>query len=133
MDSRIFEEVQYYIQDMKSIDQPIAFYILCRLLYTLITGCDYCATQKFMTGSATKIAVINDGGRELAQGYKNSEILQNIRQYQQEPATFHGEPINALRTQLFLEAEHNLLANPDVHIYYLRRLPEPGKPIWLLI
>jgi CRISPR-associated endonuclease/helicase Cas3 len=126
-DNSIFEDVQYYMQDMKNIDRPMVFYILCHLLYALITGCDYCATQEFMTGSVTKLAVINDGGQVLSQGYENSKILQSIRQYQQDPATFQGEAINALRNQLFLEAEHNLLANPDAHIYYLEAPTGAGK------
>lgn len=127
LDSSVFGYVQFYMQDTKCIDQPMAFYILCRLLYALITGCDYCATQEFMTGSVTKLAVINGGGQEIGRGYENSGILRSIRQYQRDPADFHGEPINALRNQLFLEAEQNLEANPDAHIYYLEAPTGAGK------
>lgn len=127
LDDSIFEEVQFYMQDTRHLAQPVAFYILCRLLYALITGCDYCATQEFMTGSATKLAVVDEGGRELGKKYENSEILCSIRQYQQDPTSFCGEPINALRNQLFLEAEQSLLANPDAHIYYLEAPTGAGK------
>ena len=125
LDNSVFEDVRFYMQEQ--FGQSIAFYILCRLLYALITSCDYCATQEFMTGSALQLAVIKDGGRELAQIYDDSEICRNIRHYQHDPSAFNGIPINALRNQIFLEAEHNLQTNPDSHIYYLEAPTGAGK------
>ncbi|WP_061214015.1 CRISPR-associated helicase/endonuclease Cas3 [Syntrophomonas wolfei] len=127
IDHSIFEYTQYYMQQQKLIKQPIAFYILCRFLYTLIVGCDYCATQEFMTGCAMHPAIIGEGGRELAQSYNESAICQSIRQYQHNPTDFDGDPINKLRNELFLEAERNLIANPDAHIYYLEAPTGAGK------
>ncbi|MGI6649199.1 MAG: CRISPR-associated helicase Cas3' [Bacillota bacterium] len=127
LDSSIFENIRYYMQESRVVEQPVSFYILCRLLYALITGCDYCATQEFMTGHAMQPAVIQDGGEALKQSYDNSDICQSIRQYQQDPAVFSGDPINALRNQLFLETERNLLAKPEAHIYYLEAPTGAGK------
>ena len=127
LDNNVFEYVRYYMQEPKAITSPFAFYILCRLLYTLIVGCDYCATQEFMTGCAMQPAVIENGGGELTRYYYDSEIYQGIRQYQGNPAFFSGDPINALRNQLFLEAEQNLLAKPEAHIYYLEAPTGAGK------
>jgi CRISPR-associated endonuclease/helicase Cas3 len=127
LDSSIFEYVRFYMQEQNPIAHSFAFYILCRLLYALIVGCDYCATQEFMTGCAMRPAIIENGGGELARFFYDSEIYQGIRQYQRDPAAFNGDPINALRNQLFLETEQNLLANSDAHVYYLEAPTGAGK------
>lgn len=127
LEHSVYENVRFYMQQQKSIKQPIAFYILCRFLYTLIVSCDYCATQEFKTGCAMQPAIINEGGRELVQSYNESAICQSIRQYQYNPGGFEGDPINILRNELFLEAERNLIANPDAHIYYLEAPTGAGK------
>jgi len=126
LDNSIFEYVRYYMQETGVIEQPISFYILCRLLYALITGCDYCATQEFMTGQAM-LPVVIQNREDLRQCYDNTSICQSIRQYQQNPADFNGDPINALRNQLFLETEQNLLANSEAQIYYLEAPTGAGK------
>jgi CRISPR-associated endonuclease/helicase Cas3 len=123
----IFEEVRFYMQEQKLIVQPFAFNILCRLLYALIVGCDYCATQEFMTGCVMRPAVIENSGEELARRYYESEIYQGIRRYKGDPIAFSGDPINVLRNELFLEAERNLQAESDAHIYYLEAPTGAGK------
>ncbi|MEL7566484.1 MAG: CRISPR-associated helicase Cas3' [Dehalobacterium sp.] len=127
LDSSIFDDVRYYMQDSEVVGQPINFYILCRLLYALITGCDYCATQEFMTGHPMQPAVIQNGGETLKKCYDESDICRSIRQYQKDPAAFKGDPINSLRNQLFLETEQNLLSVPEAHIYYLEAPTGAGK------
>lgn len=127
LDRSVYEYIRDYIQNQRSIKQPIAFYILCRLLYSLIVGCDYCATQEFMIGCAMHPATIREGGKELVQSYNEIAICQSIRKYQGDPGSFDGDPINALRNELFLEAEKNLIANPNAHIYYLEAPTGAGK------
>jgi CRISPR-associated endonuclease/helicase Cas3 len=131
LDREVFERIQYDMQ--QALDgrwqgnEPMAFYILGRLLYALITGCDYCATQEFMTGQAMEPAVIDERGVGLKEGYDGSSLCCSIRTYQKDPASFSGAPINELRTRMFLEAEQHLLARPDVHIYYLEAPTGAGK------
>lgn len=127
MDSSIFDDIRYYMQESEEIQQPINFYILCRLLFALITGCDYCATQEFMTGHCMQPAVIPNKGEILKQYYDDSNICRSIRKYQKEPENFKGDPINRLRNELFLEAEQNLLAQQEAHIYYLEAPTGAGK------
>jgi len=127
LDSDIFADIRYYIQEPGLVEKPVSFYILCRLLYALITGCDYCATQEFMTGLAMQPVVIPNGGEALKQRYEDSAICRSIRQYQKDPNSFSGSPINALRNAMFLEAERNLLTNPEAHIYYLEAPTGAGK------
>lgn len=127
LDISVFEDVQYYLQAEDLLESPLSFYILCRLLYALITGCDYCATQEFMTGQVMQPAVIENGGKELRQAYDNSAISQGIRSYQSDPSAFAGAPINVLRNRIFLEAEDTLLRNPEAHICYLEAPTGAGK------
>lgn len=128
-----FARIQYDMQEelegkrQGSGQEPIAFYMLGRLLYALITGCDYCATQEFMTGQAMEPAVIHTGGAGLKKGYDGSALCRSIRSYQKDPDVFSGIPINELRNRMFLEAEENLLAQPDAHIYYLEAPTGAGK------
>lgn len=126
LDEEAFARVRYNMQQ-KAGEEPAGFYILCRLLYALITGCDYCATQEFMTGHTMEPVVIAGGGEGLKQSYDQSGICRSIRQYQRDPASFKGDPINVLRNRLFLEAEQNLLARPEAHIYYLEAPTGAGK------
>jgi len=127
LDPSVFEDLQYYLQAEDLIKKPISFYILCRLLFALITGCDYCATQEFITDQVMLPAVIEDGGKELREAYDKSPISKSIRAYQNDSTTFVGTSINLLRTQIFLEAEDNLLRDPEAHIYYLEAPTGAGK------
>ncbi len=127
LDNSIFTDIRYYMQQHNDITNSFAFYILCRLLYALIVGCDYCATQEYMTGCAMEPSIIENGGKELEQGYYDSEIYKAIQKYQRNPDEFYGKPINSLRNQLFLESEQNIIANPDAHIYYLEAPTGAGK------
>ena len=127
LESDIFKNVRFYMQDSEIVGQPINFYILCRILFALITGCDYCATQEFMTGQQMQPVVIENRGATLKPCYYESKICQSIRKYQKDPTAFKGDPINRLRIQLFLETEENLLAHPEAHIYYLEAPTGAGK------
>ncbi len=127
LEESVFEDIQYYMQESQSIKDPVSFYILCRLLFTLITGCDYCATQEFMTGQPVMPAVILNGGKDLKKSYDESPLVTSIRRYHEDSESFQGAPINALRNEIFIESEANLRENPEAHIYYLEAPTGAGK------
>ncbi len=131
LDPEVFDRIEYDMQQTlhgrTQGNEPLAFYILGRLLYALITGCDYCATQEFMTGQIVEPAVIGECGVGLKERYDESTLCRSIRSCQKDPASFRGDPINELRTQIFLKAEENLLAQPEAHIYYLEAPTGAGK------
>lgn len=121
------QDVRTIIQKCEGIADPIAFYILNRLLYALIVACDFSATQEYMTNAKLKISVIENGGAELRKAYMGSEIFKSIAIYAENKATFIGKPINMLRNEIFLEADKTLTDNPDANIYYLEAPTGAGK------
>ncbi len=129
LDREVFERLEYDLQQtwIGKGNEAMSFYILVRLLYALITGCDYCATQEFMNEQVMEPAVLDMESIGIKESYDQSSLLKSIRRYQRDPASFCGEPINELRTQMFLEAEKRLLTHPDAHIYYLEAPTGAGK------
>lgn len=95
-------------------------YILLKLLYSVLTTCDFVATYEFMNGSEADICDSVDPD-ELAEKYNNRELTKIIR------SNKNIEGINKLRTDIFLECERNLKNNPDKNIYYLEAPTGSGK------
>lgn len=95
-------------------------YILLKLLYSVLTACDFAATYEFMNGSEADISD-SVNLNELIEKYNNRELIKTIR------GNNNIEGINKLRTKIFLESEKNLLNNPDKYIYYLEAPTGSGK------
>lgn len=121
----IFTADRGYDQLKKVISDEIAFYILNKLLFSVITACDYCATAEYMSGLTVDICTI-DNLEELKNKYHNGKIYTGIRQYQQDNSVFSGS-INEQRCKIFLEAERNLRRNPAANLYYLEAPTGSGK------
>lgn len=113
----------------------IAYYTYERLILSLLIACDYYATNEYMNGFETK--TFGDIGdiEFFEDAYKNGNIYKSIRAYQTKQDSRHTEnyslenidDINIMRTELFLEAEKNLLKNKDADIYYLEAPTGSGK------
>lgn len=110
----------------KIISNEIAFYILNKLMYALITVCDYCATAKYMNGSEINFNTIKNI-ELLLEKYKNGSIYKGIIQYQKDKNYFAESPINALRSNMMMEAECQYKRNADGNIYYLEAPTGSGK------
>jgi CRISPR-associated endonuclease/helicase Cas3 len=126
-DKEFLEDVQCKIQSKCGITDPLAFYILNRLLYSLIVACDFCATQEYMTGDKPDIAVIECGGDTLRNNYRDGDIYKGIMRYQKDTLFFEKVPINALRSEIFIEAEMALRKSTDANIFYLEAPTGSGK------
>jgi CRISPR-associated endonuclease/helicase Cas3 len=66
-----------YANLKKVIGDETAFYILNKLLFSLITACDYCATAEYQSGKAVEIRTV-DNLEELRSKYHSSEIYAGI-------------------------------------------------------
>ncbi|HML32873.1 MULTISPECIES: CRISPR-associated helicase Cas3' [Sporomusa] len=121
----IFTADRGYDQLKKVVAGETAFYILNKLLFSVITACDYCATAEYMHGAAVDICTI-DNLEELKQKYYGGKLYAGIRQYQQDPGVFAGS-INEQRCRIFLEAEENLRRQPEACLYYLEAPTGSGK------
>ncbi len=105
---------------------PCVLYILTKLLFSLLVAADYYATYEFFAQKKIELGLLTDvkGIREL---YRKSEVYQGILAHRKNPDYFEKTPINHLRSQLFDEAEKNLLANLDHNIFYLEAPTGGGK------
>jgi CRISPR-associated endonuclease/helicase Cas3 len=104
----------------------LGFYILNRLQFALIVGCDYYATYSYKTGNGVDFGTINDIDAILSL-YKDYKVYKGIDAYRNDKNYFSDTPINALRSDLFLEAEQTLLENLDQNIFYLEAPTGGGK------
>jgi len=102
------------------LDKKFEFYILNRLLFSLLVSSDYYATSEYMLDMP-----INDFG--LFSQEEKLNLKSSFDAYVQK----FGEPkgINKLRSEIFQEAESNLLQNLDKHIFYLEAPTGSGKTI----
>ena len=110
----------------KEIVDETAFYILCKLLFAVITACDYCATAEYKTGTKLDISVIENID-ELWANYENGSIYKGILEFQKNQDYFQDTPINALRSEMFLKAQEQLQKNSLGNIYYLEAPTGSGK------
>jgi CRISPR-associated endonuclease/helicase Cas3 len=117
--------MQYEYWNMNSME----FYILNKLLYSLIVGCDFCATYEYYNSKPVELNRI-ESPEELLSQFKQYKVIQGIEEYKKDPInTFSKTPINALRSELFIEAESNLLKQINENIFFLEAPTGSGKTI----
>ncbi|WP_286947430.1 CRISPR-associated helicase Cas3' [Acetobacterium sp. UBA5834] len=111
--------------------QSIPWIIYGRFLFGLLVSCDFYATSDFMNGPVQNFGTIKDINN-YRMAFNQSLITQNIRKYQQSRNSATGSPfekddINTLRSELFLEAEKNLLKNPNESLFFFEAPTGSGK------
>jgi CRISPR-associated endonuclease/helicase Cas3 len=115
------DNVQSYIKHLQKLDiSYFEFYILNKLLFSLLVSSDYYATTEYMADfEIDDFGLFDDKSKKLLKT-KFDNFL-----------TKFGKPkgINRLRNEIFKEAEKNLLENLDKHIYYLEAPTGSGKTI----
>lgn len=117
----------------RSIKQGVYLYIYIRWLYSLLVASDYYATSEFMNeADFSENTDLNDIDK-WDSVYENTDLLKNIRQYQQERYPISNEElntvtdINILRSEIFCEVEEKIKANTDENIFYLEAPTGSGK------
>lgn len=104
------------------LDKKFEFYILNKLLFSLLVSSDYYATNEYMADSPTDdFGLFSDSDKiklkEKFDLYLSSAKFQN------------PQGINKLRNEMFEEAQNNLLLNLDKNIFYLEAPTGSGKTI----
>lgn len=108
-------------------DRRFAKFTYARLVFSLLTACDYYATNEYMTGTEIKEFGSVKELANLRTVYENTERMQAIRAFQTEKAVDDGEDINYLRTMLFGEAEQNLVKYAHEDLFFLEAPTGCGK------
>lgn len=105
-------------------------YIYAKLLYSLLVSSDFYATSDYMNDFKPKKAedfgVITDINKYLEPFHK-TEVYKSIQKYACDRKSKDFTDINELRSELFLEAEENLLKHPDKNLFYLEAPTGSGK------
>lgn len=124
-DYRDDKNVKNYQAYIKELNIPsFEFYILNKLLFSLLISSDYYATTEYMAKLATDDfgSIVEDKKQSIIEAFEKDKIIRNIR-------ANSVKGINILRSQMFLEAEQNLLKNLDKHIFYLEAPTGSGKTL----
>lgn len=98
-----------------------------RLVFSLLTACDYYATHEYVTGTEMNAFGSVREISDLREAFEKTQRMRTIRNFQPEKAVDNGEDINYLRNMLFYEAERNLEKHADEDIFYLEAPTGCGK------
>ena len=113
--------VKSYIKHLKKLEIPyFEFYILNKLLFSLLVSSDYYATTDYMAKFPIDDFGIFTQIQKIELKNKFSDFLESFGE---------AKGINILRNEIFKEAQNNLLNNFDKHIYYLEAPTGSGKTI----
>lgn len=102
------------------LENKFEFYILNKLLFSLLVSSDYYATTEYMAALKTE-------GFGLFSADDKERLKAKFDDFRSQFANPKG--INALRDEMFREAECNLLQNLDKNIFYLEAPTGSGKTI----
>lgn len=110
----------------------IDIFIYTRLLFALLTASDFYATSHYQSGSEVEDFGTVKDIESLFRIFKSGNIYQGIQKYKQflegvGESPFKAGDINALRSEMFLEAERNLEKNYNENLFYLETPTGAGK------
>lgn len=115
------KEPKFYWDYLDRFQIPhLEFYILNKLLFSLLVSSDYYATTEYMAALKTEDF-----------GFFTTEDKERLKAKFDDFRSQFANPkgINALRDEMFREAECNLLQNLDKNIFYLEAPTGSGKTI----
>ncbi|MNW39901.1 helicase Cas3 [compost metagenome] len=129
-DTSLFDDI-YLARNLRYNDMhsPYPFYILTKLLYSMMVASDFRATfhykeQRFveMNYFSEKLPLM-----PVLNAYQSGAIYQSILKYKNGEVSLNLDPINTVRTELFLETEKRLHERPEETMYYLEGPTGSGK------
>ncbi|WP_414150664.1 CRISPR-associated helicase Cas3' [Acetobacterium carbinolicum] len=130
---RIEQSYQKVLTNLKRNElwKSIPWIIYGRFLFGLLVSSDFYATSDFMNGPIHNFGTIKDINHYLT-AFNQSPITQNIHKHQLSKSStavspFDKDDINTLRSELFLEAEENLLKNPNESLFFFEAPTGSGK------
>lgn len=130
-----FEDKKFINKNDKrrSEKQGIYICIYIRWLYSLLVASDYYATSEFMNGGSFNEVDDLNNIQDWINVYENTDLMKNIRKYQNESYPMSMENlnkatnINILRSEIFCEAEEQIKNNYQENMFYLEAPTGSGK------
>lgn len=130
-----FEDKKFINKNDKrrSEKQGIYICIYIRWLYSLLVASDYYATSEFMNGGSFNEVDDLNNIQDWINVYENTDLMKNIRKYQNENYPMSTENlnkatnINILRSEIFCEAEEQIKNNYQENMFYLEAPTGSGK------
>lgn len=130
-----FEDKKFINKNDKRRSEKQGTYICIyiRWLYSLLVASDYYATSEFMNGGSFNEVDDLNNIQDWINVYENTDLMKNIRKYQNENYPMSMEDlnkatnINILRSEIFCEAEEQIKNNYQENIFYLEAPTGSGK------
>lgn len=115
-------------------EQEIERYIYSKLLFSLITTCDFYATYEYMNGKPIDFKAKIDNVDKYYNSYKNKPFYSKMKEHEEflktgENPVYEENDINRLRAEMNIESEQVLLKNLSKNIFYLEAPTGSGKTI----
>lgn len=133
--SQVISCFQKFLENFQKNDWDfLNLYIYVKLLYSLLVSADFYSTSEFMNKTPIDdIGTLKNIDTYL-NSFKNTKVFEGIINYKNFKENkgdnpFKTVPINALRSELFLESQYNLEKNLDSNIYFLEAPTGSGKTI----
>lgn len=117
---------QHRVKNIESDENSINIYIFEKIVYSLMLTCDRYATDSFMNDEIFDINKIDTKINDFCDNFEKSSLYKGIMNYRNKGVSF-SNPINNLRSDMFLEAKRNLSKNIDKNIFYLEMPVGSGK------
>lgn len=118
-------------------EKSIVRFIYLRMVYSLLLTSDYYATGEHMSGVEMSQSGSLDNIRSFLQAYENTPLYQEIRAYEAEQkvedekergkSPKYSTDLNALRSELFLDAEGELKKHTGKRLFFLEAPTGTGK------
>ena len=103
-------------------------YLLSKYLFSVLVTCDFMAVYEFNAKQPLEINNINSKKLELFKDkLSGNPIIENIRLF--EKGLLSMEKINEYRSEMFLEAEKNIIKHKDSFMFYLEAPTGCGKSL----
>lgn len=104
------------------LDKKFEFYILNKLLFSLLVSSDYYATNEYMVSLPIgDFGLFSDNGK--------IKLKEKFDEYLSYPKFQNPQGINKLRNEMYEEAQKILVQNLDKNIFYLEAPTGSGKTI----
>ena len=128
-----YEKIEPKKGSEKYSDEIMNYIIFLRFIYGLMVQADFYATADYMNGPVKDLGLIEDI-EEFYKPYKESEVHKGIQQYRSyldgelKESPFTENDINRLRSDIYLEAEKNMIEKfKSSNIFQLEAPTGSGK------